>query len=240
MNKLKNLVGTAILASAVSTSANAGTIDLNMTVDIGSQWYDYVSNVYSEHGYVHPDGGGDGFQLIGTGNEVGAGLLEVFVNNGVMNSVVSLTYDDITGNITGLSTDFDSYISDDDAITPPGYGEASSNIMGSVSLLGDGVTAVNMTSDITFTMDYTGYGSGMVPISGMFNITGDSFSLLVNPLLDASGNVVKAPYVGTLPSPNGWNVTGSVTNLSAIPVPAAVWLFGSGLLGLVGIARRRA
>ncbi|BAZ95406.1 hypothetical protein TspCOW1_27480 [Thiohalobacter sp. COW1] len=26
---------------------------------------------------------------------------------------------------------------------------------------------------------------------------------------------------------------------SAIPVPAAVWLFGSGLLGLVGIARRR-
>ena len=27
--------------------------------------------------------------------------------------------------------------------------------------------------------------------------------------------------------------------ISQIPVPAAVWLFGSGLLGLVGIARRR-
>lgn len=27
--------------------------------------------------------------------------------------------------------------------------------------------------------------------------------------------------------------------VSQIPVPAAVWLFGSGLLGLVGIARRR-
>jgi len=26
---------------------------------------------------------------------------------------------------------------------------------------------------------------------------------------------------------------------SAVPVPAAVWLFGSGLLGLIGIARRR-
>ena len=26
---------------------------------------------------------------------------------------------------------------------------------------------------------------------------------------------------------------------SAVPVPAAVWLFGSGLLGLVGIARRK-
>lgn len=28
--------------------------------------------------------------------------------------------------------------------------------------------------------------------------------------------------------------------ISAVPVPAAVWLFGSGLLGLVGIARRKA
>jgi hypothetical protein len=27
--------------------------------------------------------------------------------------------------------------------------------------------------------------------------------------------------------------------VSAVPVPAAVWLFASGLLGLVGIARRR-
>ena len=28
--------------------------------------------------------------------------------------------------------------------------------------------------------------------------------------------------------------------ISAVPVPAAVWLFGSGLLGLLGIARRKA
>ncbi len=30
-----------------------------------------------------------------------------------------------------------------------------------------------------------------------------------------------------------------VTEVSAVPVPAAVWLFGSGLLGLVGVARRK-
>lgn len=28
-------------------------------------------------------------------------------------------------------------------------------------------------------------------------------------------------------------------DMSAVPVPAAVWLFGSGLLGLVGVARRK-
>ena len=27
---------------------------------------------------------------------------------------------------------------------------------------------------------------------------------------------------------------------SAVPVPAAVWLFGSGLLGLIGVVRRKA
>ena len=31
-----------------------------------------------------------------------------------------------------------------------------------------------------------------------------------------------------------------VTSVSAVPVPAAVWLFGSGLIGLIGFARRKA
>jgi len=32
---------------------------------------------------------------------------------------------------------------------------------------------------------------------------------------------------------------GSWTRISAVPVPAAAWLFGSGLIGLIGIARRK-
>ncbi len=44
--------------------------------------------------------------------------------------------------------------------------------------------------------------------------------------------------------PNVWTLTsaGELTYaapVSAVPVPAAVWLFGSGLLGLVSVARRR-
>jgi len=35
----------------------------------------------------------------------------------------------------------------------------------------------------------------------------------------------------------GWAV--QLGDVSAVPVPAAVWLFGSGLLGLIGIARRK-
>lgn len=42
-------------------------------------------------------------------------------------------------------------------------------------------------------------------------------------------------------STNIWsNLTNATISVSAVPVPAAVWLFGSGLLGLVGLARRKA
>ena len=33
--------------------------------------------------------------------------------------------------------------------------------------------------------------------------------------------------------------TWELSNISAVPVPAAVWLFSSGLLGLVGVAKRK-
>ena len=35
-------------------------------------------------------------------------------------------------------------------------------------------------------------------------------------------------------------LSGQVTSISAVPIPPAVWLFGSGLIGLVGLARRKA
>lgn len=38
----------------------------------------------------------------------------------------------------------------------------------------------------------------------------------------------------------GSKVIAKLGTISPVPVPAAVWLFGSGLLGLVGIARRKA
>lgn len=40
--------------------------------------------------------------------------------------------------------------------------------------------------------------------------------------------------------PNVWKLeTNGMLTYSAVPIPAAVWLFGSGLLGLASIARRR-
>ena len=60
------------------------------------------------------------------------------------------------------------------------------------------------------------------PSSGPINITASDLSI-------ATGGW------GNLPV----DFIGATVNTSAVPVPAAAWLFGSGLIGLVGIARRK-
>jgi len=59
-----------------------------------------------------------------------------------------------------------------------------------------------------------------------------------NPNPPAEGNVFFAAHLAGFADTNG--VTSAwFGGSTVVPVPAAVWLFGSGLLGLVGIARRR-
>ena len=35
------------------------------------------------------------------------------------------------------------------------------------------------------------------------------------------------------------DIHGEITRAPVVPIPAAVWLFGTGLLGLIGVARRK-
>ena len=70
-----------------------------------------------------------------------------------------------------------------------------------------------------FSMDFIALGSSTVNIAaGPGGDWQDGNTPLASPVIIDS-------YVGA--------------SVSAVPVPAAVWLFGSGLIGMVGIARRR-
>ena len=67
----------------------------------------------------------------------------------------------------------------------------------------------------------------------------DNFSLLVESNSNPSPtfgifSVSPISLTDPNPTPSNW-----VTGPNPVPVPAAVWLFGSGLLGLVAIARRK-
>lgn len=108
-----------------------------------------------------------------------------------------------------------------------------------------------------FTMESDGVNSGFAPPTGdligsdlwldlsswtaKWNGTSFNQGAIISTTVDTAGNftanwqaqVIGGAYNGQTAD---WTVTGIV---STVPVPSAVWLFGSGLLGLAGIARRK-
>lgn len=64
-------------------------------------------------------------------------------------------------------------------------------------------------------------------------VTGDSVS--VSP----SKTITEATATTAKRDMDFSHISYAVWEVSAVPVPAAVWLFGSGLIGLIGVARRK-
>lgn len=59
--------------------------------------------------------------------------------------------------------------------------------------------------------------------------------------LDIGANLISYATISmpALPETTSLVIDNVIYQSSAVPVPAAIWLFGSGLLGLVGVARRK-
>jgi hypothetical protein len=81
------------------------------------------------------------------------------------------------------------------------------------------------------------------PVGDLFSLTFtvldpviDGLDDLVVGILDTAADDINPPIGG-----EPFTIDPAVVSaqIGAVPVPAAVWLFGSGLLGLIGIARRR-
>lgn len=116
-----------------------------------------------------------------------------------------------------------------------GYTWTAHNI--TLTATGPGTVQANMlfdwgtTANITVSVDFA-----MAPIGPMtFSITtldGDADGIAGNAMNNGPFSGFNATFGGTA----------TVTSVDAgtIPVPAAAWLLGSGLLGLVGVARRKA
>ncbi len=90
--------------------------------------------------------------------------------------------------------------------------------------------------------------SPLVPLSGTFDIAHILFIAETPPsVTDINFSTIQPGWVdennvGLVPAlqPNYVGATITVTTPEGtVPVPAAVWLFGSGLIGLVGLARRK-
>jgi hypothetical protein len=77
-------------------------------------------------------------------------------------------------------------------------------------------------------------GDGVAEIVDLFASLGVSGSEATGFIVDPRGG-----YLVNIQHPSSTNdALWSITQVSAVPVPAAAWLFGSGLLALLGISRR--
>jgi hypothetical protein len=82
-----------------------------------------------------------------------------------------------------------------------------------------GITSVNDLATVGTAAALYGFTGNGTPTNGVESYILGSVTLSTSGVLTITGN--------------------STTTPPAVPLPAAVWLFGSGLLGLVGVSRRR-
>ena len=93
----------------------------------------------------------------------------------------------------------------------------------------------------SFSVDADKNGSGKIGIdldeslSILFNLDDDKFGDILNAIY--TGNLVVGLHVQGIGTNNQFSE--SLVNTSVVPVPGAIWLFGSGLLALVGLTRYR-
>ena len=74
-----------------------------------------------------------------------------------------------------------------------------------------------------------------------FSLPGDWAQVITPFIVEADiGNLAAGEYQATAYLHiDGMLIESGATSFSVVPVPAAVWLFGSGLLGLIGVAKRK-
>ena len=77
----------------------------------------------------------------------------------------------------------------------------------------------------------------------LVNVPGSSKFLNLSGTGVLSGNgfdATEATWTFSAESTTSYSMTATAAGIPAVPVPAAIWLFGSGLIGLIGVARRKA
>jgi hypothetical protein len=122
-----------------------------------------------------------------------------------------------------------------DVFAGGGYNAGDTIKLGTSLLGGDGFTP---NENVYFTLAFnanTMLGNLDQMVYGDCAPTGLMAPMMTGNTCMTGHSVALVGYAGTM---DGTPLSLSITP-SAVPVPAAVWLFGSGLVGLIGVARRR-
>ncbi len=196
-------------------------------------------------------------QYAGNPNDGRQGTISIMVVGGVITGTGIFEFDTVMGTVGGAFAEYT-----DTSVQPVNFSgsiDAAGNISftptGLLGTFGDFPTLVDERWNVD---NFNGYaGTTLVPNPPNSNTAWDSFS--TGTATNGLGTINGAAYDGTtailvkagtygsdwqgftgVSYFEAWNVSFVKTgDLPTIPIPAAAWLFGSGLLGLVGVAARR-
>jgi hypothetical protein len=131
---------------------------------------------------------------------------------------------------SGFSTDILNVIigqiianSGDAGLASASVNQAAGTLTASFTLCPNAFPCAALTSFNMYNLVFDAVNPGTTPVDVGLSLIGDVWYNS-----DFTAPLTPQPTLG-----------GVTVTVSAVPVPPAVWLFGSGLLGLVGVARRR-
>lgn len=247
MNMKKTVLATSVVAvmgTVSSYSAHAFSVGTNDTLSITAGGADIVAY----YGTINNVTSGSYFGMDTSGDSKIQGTEKVPLSQGT------------SGLVIGQTTPQGSYHPGAPTTGDTGTIDAPWNFFGntgtdwlSSAVTGDTTSGLNMSGwTVSWaTLSSIPMGAGTWTV-GNCGLLGCNNALMSEGTAEFNWNGVDGGayylnYAGTVPAgdPSGFggvqyylHLEGNVT-VAAVPVPAAVWLFGSGLVGLVGVARRK-
>lgn len=246
----KTLLASAMMvfaSSAVTAQVVAmnPSVELSLQADNGARWYEYYSGAFYELGKQRDviirgqkaDGAWNAADNAATGvyNTVGGGDV-AFPQYGNWANIGKVTYADgvVTGAgketvaITGLTVEFNKVAGADNvAVLGLPYTTKVDNASGTLTFENGKLANINLNSTLTFTYAAKATFGQNFTSTGSFNIVNNAFNL----------NIGKEDIAQNGQTAWTWVAQGNA--VTEVPVPAAAWLFGSAILGLAGLKRKK-
>ena len=169
----------------------------------------------------------------------------------IVSSFIDVSYSADTDTLT--ASGFALELDDDGSVPPEGILngtfnlnatiDAAGSLSGGSLTIGGTVPTLGFNTEPLLTGTLTEFGfpdAGGDPLEFLFTVTGGDAGDLYGGVGAVGGVIMSATGFGGSFDID-WSNTGSgVADVAPVPLPAALWLFGAGLMGLVGVSRRRA
>ena len=186
--------------------------------------------------------------IMGTSSLAQAAPLNLTLNDfpDIVSSLITVTYGAASSTFT--ASGFADELDDDGSVPAEAIVggtfdlaaaiDASGALSGGSLAIGGTVASLGFNSGTLLTGNLTalGFNNAGDPLEFLFDVTGgDAFALFGGGSLSGGVVLASSGFGGNWDSDFG--TISAVSDTGVVPVPAAVWLFGSGLIGLLGFAR---